>query len=165
MRCSRARTLVWLNSEEPPPPDLQAHLGRCPDCQRFAERAYRIRSLVALKGYEQPRPGLEEAMVLRVRRSLEERSPAIDAAPAWGWQPALRYAAAAALVVLLVLNVFTVPMLSPLAPLSTDLPQPARLLVASTNTSGLFPSEWNATGTLHRSQPTLPASGVRLVDW
>lgn len=150
MRANDLKRLILEGDEEDLTPDLLREIEAYPECRELLARTRTVRALIGLKRYEQPTLGAE----LRCRRAIIRtlRLGDEDASREWSpfMAPALRYAGAALLLLLVASPLYiTTPRTSdtPVAEELEEIAVPALLeaerevpvkpvLVATTNISG-----------------------------
>lgn len=114
MKCSQARKLFIHAEEGFSAADLDRHLQGCPSCRRLFDRMQTVRKLVSLKKHEAPPAGFEARLLAGIRARLrEEERPDARTTRLWdvltgGPLPALRYAMAAAFVLLVAVHIFSI---------------------------------------------------------
>src|ERR1700690_47929 len=108
--------------------EVEQHLATCEACRRAHERAELVCKLISLKKYEQPDPGFEARSLARIRNSIQE----LEDNRSKGWRfldifgtgdvPVLRYAMAAAVLLLTGLNFVSVQNLPALRSVALEEP-------------------------------------------
>ncbi|MFH0908634.1 MAG: hypothetical protein V1929_07720 [bacterium] len=130
MNCKEIQDYCLAYAGEKLRPDVEAHLATCEACRKAHAQALLVCKLMSLKKYEQPDPGFEARSLARIRNSIyeieEQRQrrwrfwEIFEAGPV----PALRYALAAAVLVLTGLNFVSMQNLPSLQPVVMDEPAP-----------------------------------------
>lgn len=123
MKCERVRELLVEFEGTALPVDVVLHMEQCPNCQQYSRQMESVRRLMSLKKHERPDPGFEERSALAIRRRLEDlnRKPESWVGNLWEFlmdypRPAFRYALAAVVVALIVMNFVSMPQLAPIRP-------------------------------------------------
>ena len=123
MKCERVRELLVEFEDTVLPADVAVHLNQCSGCQQHSRQMEAVRRLMSLKKYERPDPRFEERSALAIRRRLEDlnRKPESRLAAFWEFltdypRPAFRYALAAVVAALVVINFVSMPRLAPVRP-------------------------------------------------
>ena len=126
MKCNDFQQEMAFYSDGAFPSALREHFDSCAGCRKAYAQTEAVRKLMALKNFENPDAGFETRCAQNVMRRIRE--PAPRTVSLWdfitGFQPALRYAAAAAVVALVFLHEFSLtnlPVVSPTA-METSLP-------------------------------------------
>jgi hypothetical protein len=121
MRCERVRELLVEFEDTALPDDVAEHMDRCSSCSRHSLRMKTVRRLMSLKKYECPDPGFQERSALAIHRRIEDlnRQPESRLGRFWEFltdypQAPFRYALAAMVVALLVINFISMPQLTPI---------------------------------------------------
>lgn len=123
MKCERVRELLVKYEDTTLPGDVALHMNQCSSCQQHSRQMESVRRLMSLKKHERPDPGFEERSALAIRRQLENlnREPESRLGSLLNFltdypQPAFRYALAAVVAALVVINFVSMPLLSPVRP-------------------------------------------------
>ena len=123
MKCERVRELLVEFEDAALPADVALHMDQCSSCQKHSRQMESVRRLMALKKYERPDSGFEERSALAIRRRLEDlnRQPESRLGSFWEFltdypRPAFRYALAAVVAALIVVNFVSMPRLVPVRP-------------------------------------------------
>ena len=123
MRCERVRELLVEFEDVPVPADVAEHANQCSACRQHTRQMESARRLMSLKKYERPDPGFEERSALAIRRRIEDlnRQPESRLGSFWEFltdypRPAFRYALAAVVAALVVINFVSMPRLAPVWP-------------------------------------------------
>lgn len=104
MKCDEAIMLIGLPESDPRAVEMRAHIRACAKCRAVVDHQNNVRTLIALKRYEQPAAGFSDRCAAKIRLELEQQPVA---QPAWwqGWSEhfgaafrPLRLAAAAVLL-------------------------------------------------------------------
>ncbi|MFH0952952.1 MAG: hypothetical protein V1873_01340, partial [Verrucomicrobiota bacterium] len=105
------------------PADVAEHVNQCSACRQHSRQMESVRRLMSLKKYERPDPGFEERSALAIRRRLEDLNRQPESQPGSFWEfltdyprPAFRYALAAVVAALVVINFVSMPRLAPVQP-------------------------------------------------
>lgn len=132
MRCERVKELLVEFEDAALPADVAGHMDQCPSCRQHHRQMLAVRRLLSLKKHERRDPQREERTALSIRRTLEDlnRKPESGLTPFWNFltdtpRPALRYALAAAVAILVVINWVSMPQLVPIRPAASIAYQPA----------------------------------------
>ena len=135
MKCERVRELLVEFEDATLPADVAGHMAQCSGCQQHSRQMESVRRLMSLKKYERPDPGFEERSALSIRRRIEDlnRRPESRFGSFWEFltdypRPAFRYALAAVVAVLIVMNFVSMPLLEPVRstePIAQVTPPPA----------------------------------------
>jgi len=129
MRCSRALRLLMKYEDGNPPSEVMAHLAKCSSCKEQYEKSLLVQKLISLKKYEQPSAASNERRATAIRREIVQASEDPHPREAIGnvWElltleplPALRYGVAALFVLLVSLQVLTMPELTSLESIALD---------------------------------------------
>jgi hypothetical protein len=123
MKCERVQELLVEFEDSVLPADVADHMSQCSACQQHSRQMQSLRRLLSLKKYERPGPGFEERSALAIRRRLEDlnRRPESQFGSFWEFltdypRPAFRYALAAVVAALVVINFVSMPRLEPVRP-------------------------------------------------
>jgi hypothetical protein len=115
MKCGDCQRFCLENAGGDLPPDVSAHLIECAECRKAHARAITVGQLLSLKKYEQPDPLFETRLLAKVQAGIRELDEQPHGLGARLWQlfageqiPALRYAMALMVVVLIGLNTISV---------------------------------------------------------
>ena len=118
MRCKKVREmLVFQDRTQPLPSSAADHLAACESCRQYMKQDLWVRQALTLKKYEYPSAGSEERTRRAVRQALAEQwNPTVVDSSQSIWTrffaeplPALRYAVAALLLLLVSIHQLNMP--------------------------------------------------------
>lgn len=115
MKCAECQRFCLENAGADLPPDVSAHLIECAACRKAHGRALTVCQLLSLKKYEQADPHFETRLLAKVQSGIRELEAQPRGIGARLWQlfageqiPALRYAMALMVLVLIGINLISV---------------------------------------------------------
>ena len=142
MKCERVSELLIEFQDTTLPSEIAEHMDQCSACREQSRQMNTVARLISLKKYECPDPGFEERSALAIRRRIEDLNQQSESLFGGFWkfltdypQPMFRYTLAATVVALLVINLMSMPQLTPTRPAEPV----ARLTPPSVPASAVIP--------------------------
>ena len=143
MKCEHVSELLVEFEDTTLPADVAEHLYQCSACRQQSRQMKTVARLMSLKKYERPDPGFEERSALAIRRRIEDMNRQSESRLGSFWkfltdypQLSFRYALAATVAALLVINFISMPELTPIRPAESV----ARLTTLYVSAPAVIPS-------------------------